>query len=109
MRGGYARRSRRESCQEQSALPARFKEQKSRIRASVRAFQDMWMDAGSGVLGEGRELSGEFLEWLEVESVGLPRASSLSSSLIRSRLWSLTSSSSRTFFLSNLISSSMES
>lgn len=39
MRGGWARRSRRESCHAHNALPARFGVQKRLRRASVRVSQ----------------------------------------------------------------------
>jgi hypothetical protein len=48
MRGGYARRSRRESCHAQSAFPARFSEQNNFTRASYRALQDA---TNSGLTG----------------------------------------------------------
>lgn len=83
MRGGYLRRSRRESCHAHRALPARFSEQYVRMRASVRAFHSsLNVECGCGVeIGVGRP------------PAYAPRDSSVSSSRTRRRDDSLTISS----------------
>ena len=58
MRGGCARRSRRESCQAHRALPARLSEQNNLTRASVRARHSSLKDSetGGGLMGDDKAL-----------------------------------------------------
>ena len=106
MRGGCARRSRRESCHAHKALPARLSEQKSLMRASVRAFHEAANegDVGSCGAGDGRPL----IDDDEYRDPDAGLASSLSSSRIRNRADSLMSSSSRTLLRRYRSSSSVE-
>lgn len=82
MRGGYLRRSLRDSCHTHKALPARFREQNVRTRASVRSSHSS-LNAGYGCgvrIGDGHGSSPAYA----------PRDISVSSSWIRRRDDSLT-------------------
>lgn len=112
MRGGYARRSRRESCQAQRALPARFSEQNLLIRASVRFCHDDWKSGSASTnvddvdLEEGDPAVDDPLSLPPL----LPPSSfdfSFSNSTTRSCTRSLTNSNSRTLVRSWASSSSI--
>jgi hypothetical protein len=116
MRGGYARRSRRESCQAQRALPARFSEQNLLMRASVRFCHDDWKSGSASVdianvdvedLEDGEPAVDDPLSLPELVPLW-PRnlAFSFSNSTTRSCTKSLTNSNSRTLVLSWASSSS---
>lgn len=118
IRGGKARRSRRESCHAQRAFPARLSEQNRLIRASVRASQEAWKSSlfdGEGELSkvdaadvreDGEE---EDDEDEEEEDRSVPRFFALSFSNSTTRSWtrSLTNSNSLTFVRNEASSSSI--
>jgi hypothetical protein len=106
MRGGCVRRSRRESCQAHKALPARLREQKSLVRASVRAFHEAEKEGEGGICAaaDASPLTDED----EHREPAAGFASSFSSSRIRSRADSFMSSSSRTLLRKYRSSSSLE-
>ena len=106
MRGGWARRSRRESCHAHKALPARLSEQKSLMRASVRAFHEAVNEGEVDSCGAGD--GSPLIDEEEYNEPDAGFASSLSSSRIRNRADSLMSSNSRTLLRKYRSSSSLE-